>query len=63
VADSVLLVRLCGSDPVLLGRAIAAALPDETRSATLASVYRAEGAVRAATAAGRATKLAGVAAN
>lgn len=57
-----LLVRLCGSDPVLLGRAIAAALPDETRSATLASIYRAEGAVRAATA-GRATKLAGVAAN
>jgi hypothetical protein len=59
-----LLVRLCGSDPVPLGRAIAAALPDETRSASLASIYRAEGAVRAAaTAAGRATKLAGVAAN
>jgi hypothetical protein len=59
-----LLARLCGSDPVLLGRAIAAALPDETRSTTLASIYRAEGAVRAAaTEAGRATRLAGTAAN
>ena len=59
-----LLARLCGSDPVLLGRAIAAALPDETRSATLASIYRAEGAVRAAAAeAGQATRLAGTAAN
>jgi len=59
-----LLARLCGSDPVLLGRAIAAALPDETRSATLASIYRAEGAVRAAaTEAGRATRFAGTTAN
>jgi len=59
-----LLARFCGSDPVLLERAIAAALPDETRSATLASIYRAEGAVRAsATEARRAARLAGTAAS
>jgi ATPase family associated with various cellular activities (AAA) len=45
-----LLARLCGSESALFGRAVAAALPQGTRSATLASIYRAEGAVRAAAA-------------
>jgi len=57
-----LLVRLCGSDPVLLGRAIAAALAGRDRSATLASIYRAEGAVPLQQPQRSGDKLAGVAA-
>jgi hypothetical protein len=45
-----LLARLCGSESALFERAVAAALPQGTRSATLASIYRAEGAVRASAA-------------
>ena len=36
-----LLVRVCGSDEARVGRVLAAALPPDAKSATLASIYRA----------------------
>ncbi len=42
-----LLACLCGSDAAQIGSVLAAALPADTRSATLASIYRAVYAVNA----------------
>jgi len=43
-----LLLPLCGADSSLIAPVLAAALPSGTRSATVASIYRAESELRTA---------------
>lgn len=52
-----LLARLCGADSAVFARALAAVLPRDARSATLASVYRAVETTRAAAAAAGSTPI------
>ncbi len=52
-----LLARLCGAESALFAQALAAALPRDTRSATLASIYRAADTVRAAAASAGSTPI------